>query len=724
MNLLAKERVSNVRKLSERIGETVTGIHEIHAHDAAQFELADFSERLGTIFDIRRRLFCKKFLMKFLNNFLAQLTPFFFFSIGGYLVILGNLSFGALVAVLAAYKDLQPLWKELLGYYQRLEDAKIKYGQLREQFMPADMLDVALLAPQEGLPEPLEGAVVASNLSLEEDEGAKVLGGVSLSIGVSEHVAVVGPGGSGKTELARLLARQLSPTGGQISIGDKKLATLPEAVTGHRVTYVDQEAYIRSGTIRDALLYGLKHYPVRPNAGGGQSEEDRRKKLDEAVSAGNSPFDIHDDWIDSDSIGAADDDALMDRMVAALAAVGLEDDVFQMGLRRVVDPLARPDFAEPVLEARTIVRRRLADPDLADLVEVFDKERFNTNASVAENILFGAPVGPTFAIETLGQAPYVNEILERTGLESDFLEMGRSIAALMVELFNDLPPGHEFFERFGFFDSEDLPAYQTILKHAASQGLDGIDEIDKARLSDLPFKLVPARHHLDMIDKDMQERILKARFAFAESLPAEALGAVEFFDAEAYNAANSIQDNILFGKVADAKVRSVARVGALLAEVVDGVGLRPAILDAGLDFDVGVAGKRLSAAQRQKLAIARSLLKRPQIMIVNEAAAAFDAATQATILAGVKKEIGDQGLIWVADDVANGKQFDQVLSMENGRLAGQAERGAAPEEADVAVEAEGAASGRSGSRPPPSGPASCRRAGLRRRPSPRPRAGP
>lgn len=57
-----------------------------------------------------------KFLMKSLHNFLSALTPFFLYSIGGYLVIDGRLSLGALIAVLAAYKDLSAPLRELFTY--------------------------------------------------------------------------------------------------------------------------------------------------------------------------------------------------------------------------------------------------------------------------------------------------------------------------------------------------------------------------------------------------------------------------------------------------------------------------------------------------------------------------------------------------------------------------------------------------------------------------------
>jgi putative ABC transport system ATP-binding protein len=675
VNLLGKERVKAVRKLSERLGETVTGAHEIHAHNAIQYELADYSHRLGGIFDIRRRIFLLKFFMKFINNFLAQLTPFFFFSVGGYQVIQGNLTFGSLVAVLGAYKDLQPMWKELLNYYQRMADARIKYDQLREQFMPAGMLEPDLIAPQEEPPDPITGAVVASNLSFEEDEGTKVIDGAAFSFNVDEHVAVVG--GSGKSELARLLARQLNPTAGQVTIGGQRLSEMPESITGRRLAYIDQEAYIRSGSIRDAMLYGLKYYPLRPAEYEGEEKSAFDKRHHESVISGNSSFDIDSDWVDYSSIGVSDEHQLIAAMMRTLKAVGLETDVFQFGLRRVIDPAKSPDLANRILEARAAVHARLRDAELADLVEVFDAKKFTANASIAENILFGTPVGDHLNIETLGSIPYVRETLERIGLEQEFIEIGREMAALMVEIFQDLPPGHEFFERFGFFESDDLPEYQRMVNQASNKGLGSLNEEDQARLQDLTFKIVPARHHVDFFDDKMQARVLEARAAFAEFLPEDLAHSVEFFDSDRYNAASSIQDNMLFGKTADTKVQSASRIADLLVEVIDQLDLRAVILDVGLDFDVGIAGKRLSGPQRQKIAIARGLLKQPQLMIVNEAAAVFDGATQVAIFEAVKRELDGRGLVWVADDVHDENAFDRILNVDHGRVREHSEQEAA-----------------------------------------------
>ena len=99
---LGRQRQLTARQLSGRIGELMEGITTIHAMDTSNYERADMSARLGRIFKIRYDLYQWKFMVKFLNNFLAQLTPFIFYAFGGYLTIQGQLDVGQLVAVINA----------------------------------------------------------------------------------------------------------------------------------------------------------------------------------------------------------------------------------------------------------------------------------------------------------------------------------------------------------------------------------------------------------------------------------------------------------------------------------------------------------------------------------------------------------------------------------------------------------------------------------------------
>jgi len=124
VNLLARERVAEIRRLGGELGDQAI---------LAEKENSRFREVGGSlkrIEIIRRRIHRTKFLMKALNNFLSALTPFFFYSIGGYLVIEGDLSLGSLVAILAAYKDFSAPLRELFRYYQSAEDVRIRYSEV------------------------------------------------------------------------------------------------------------------------------------------------------------------------------------------------------------------------------------------------------------------------------------------------------------------------------------------------------------------------------------------------------------------------------------------------------------------------------------------------------------------------------------------------------------------------------------------------------------------
>jgi len=126
VNRLARERVAEVRALSNTLGQT----EERSSRTKNLVEISEVAKSLKRIEVIRMNIYRSKFFIKMLNNFLMSLTPFFFFSIGGYLVIDGQLTLGALVAVLAAYKDFSTPLRELLSYYQRKEDARIRYLDL------------------------------------------------------------------------------------------------------------------------------------------------------------------------------------------------------------------------------------------------------------------------------------------------------------------------------------------------------------------------------------------------------------------------------------------------------------------------------------------------------------------------------------------------------------------------------------------------------------------
>ena len=671
VNALNKLRVRTIREVADRVHESAVGMVEIHANDTVKLQLTDFAHVLGRIYDIRFEVYRRKFFIKFLNNFIQQLTPFFFFSIGGYLVINGNLSLGALGAVLLAYKDLASPWKELLDYYQQKEDSRIKYEQIIEQFQPAGLADAQLLlAEPESIPR-LEGELFVSQLSLAEDDKSRVVDSVTFNVRLDEHVVIIGQSGSGKNELALLLARLTQPTGGRITIGGHNLAELPLAVVGRRIGYVGATPYLFAGTLRDNLLLGLRHRPIRAPEYDETTGRRRARQIEESRRSGNIDFDLEADWVDYASAGVANGEELSLRIAELLGRVDFGEDVYNFGLRWRIDPAAQPELTARFLEARHALACRLIADDITKLVETYDVEKYNTNASVAENLLFGTPIGPVFDFEALADNTYVLQILDKVGLTEDLVDIGRQVAEMMTEMFADLPPEHEFFEQFSFISAADLPEFAAILSAIDSGGGAALRREQRQKLLSLPFRLVAARHRLDVLDEGIQHRLLEARAAFRSDLPEEAKGQIEFFDAERYNAAASLQDNILFGKIAYGEADAPLRVPAVLSEVLDTLALRAMVIDVGLDYQVGSGGSRLSAGQRQRAAIARALLKRPDLLILNEATAALDGQAQAKVTQGLQQEMAGRGLIWVLHRASLARNFDRVLVMSGGKLQEQ-----------------------------------------------------
>ena len=122
INRLVQQRLLSVRKLSQLLSE---------ASDKKSYaERKQIRGFFGHLHGLRLQIFKTKYLMKAINNFIMNLTPFFFYTIGGYLVIEGKLSLGALVASLASYKDLASAIRELFNYYQSLQDARIRYREI------------------------------------------------------------------------------------------------------------------------------------------------------------------------------------------------------------------------------------------------------------------------------------------------------------------------------------------------------------------------------------------------------------------------------------------------------------------------------------------------------------------------------------------------------------------------------------------------------------------
>src|SRR5690606_36957659 len=217
----------------------------------------------------------------------------------------------------------------------------------------------------------------------------------------------------------------------------------------------------------------------------------------------------------------------------------------------------------------------------------------------------------------------------------------------------------------------ELPEYQALVGRIDAERLDSLREEDRLRLMSLPFKVIPSRHRLGVLTDEIEEKIIAARHRFAEELPPHLKDSIAFFDPEAYNPATTIQDNILFGKISFGYAQASEKIGAVLSQVVEEMSLRGTIIQVGLNFQVGSAGGRLSASQRQKLCIARAIMKHPDVLVLNQATASLDLGTQARLMRNILAEFENRAVIWSLDHAEKTLDFDCVMVLKSGRVAEQ-----------------------------------------------------
>lgn len=90
-----------------------------------------------------------------------------------------------------------------------------------------------------------------------------------------------------------------------------------------------------------------------------------------------------------------------------------------------------------------------------------------------------------------------------------------------------------------------------------------------------------------------------------------------------------------------------------------------------LDAQISQGGTNVSGGQRQRLSIARALVKKPQIYVFDDAFSALDVATDARLRAALAKETGDSAVLIVAQRVSTIRAADQIIVLEAGRIVGR-----------------------------------------------------
>jgi len=213
------------------------------------------------------------------------------------------------------------------------------------------------------------------------------------------------------------------------------------------------------------------------------------------------------------------------------------------------------------------------------------------------------------------------------------------------------------YENVNFGYAEGLPALKNILLHAhpgetiALVGATGAGKSTVVSLLPRFYELKEGDGHIYVDGKEIREYGVRAL--------RENIGLVT---QESFLFNGSIRENLLMGKPSATDVELWRAVGAANAhEFIER-------LPDKLESVVGERGVKLSVGEKQRLSIARALLKDPPILILDEATASVDTATERLIQEALEHLMANRTSIVIAHRLSTIVRADQILVLDHGRI--------------------------------------------------------
>lgn len=126
----------------------------------------------------------------------------------------------------------------------------------------------------------------------------------------------------------------------------------------------------------------------------------------------------------------------------------------------------------------------------------------------------------------------------------------------------------------------------------------------------------------------------------------------------------TIAENIRYGKedATDEEIRHAAKV----AQAADFI----SSMEGGYDAEISQGGSNVSGGQKQRLSIARALVRRPEIYVFDDSFSALDFKTDANLRAALREETTEATVLIVAQRVSTVMDADRIIVLDEGRIAG------------------------------------------------------
>jgi len=631
--------------------ETFSGIGDVRANQTYRFEEARFEGRNDESIKINMSLAKTAGLLKFFMKLIRWIGPLLVYFYGGLLCLKGEILVGSLIASIGVINSLYEPLDSFVNFLQEWQEVKVRFEKLDDY--------LCLAQESEILPGDKKAAVPTGSIFFEDvkfgfNDREMLLKDIKFETESGKKVAFVGTSGSGKSLTSALISRIYKPLGGHIFFGKENVDSIRLYDLRSKIGQVSQGPFLFNDTIKKNILYALL----------------RKKGADSSRL---------EEWIDFSLLDDIDSlEKLDEQILEIIKQVGLWDDIYELGLRSKLEgALATDDNKTKVIKARKLLLKDKLSRE-EQYLEHYDENKFMEYCSIIENITFC----PTPAIiEGFGSTKefsktHLNGQLKESGLLDKLFDIGIQLAREDNFLLENLyKKKSRLLEHLGFNRSQVEKRVQINQEIAIGQegsiNMKDLDQSQVADILDLAYTYIPGKSKQDLLDEKLKNDIIEVRRSFKNNLPQALEEKLKFFDLEKYLDSISIKENICFGSVNPLRQKANLLVNDLIKKITKDAGLDELILKLGVEFNVGERGNRLSGGQRQKVSIARIMLKNPSILILDEATASLDASSQARITELIRERFNGKTVISIAHRLNIVKNFDKIIVFDRGEIVQQ-----------------------------------------------------
>jgi ABC-type multidrug transport system fused ATPase/permease subunit len=258
---LSRKAQEEVGAMSAAVERALSAVRTIRASGATEREVAGIGSSAARAYDAGVRVARLEAMVSPIGSIAVQGAFLAVLGVGGYRVASGSISVAALVAfILYLFLLVMPLgqaihaWTQVqtgLGALSRIQEILALPPERAE--LP-ERGDARLPVPRRPDRTDAVPLLELDDVSFGYADGPEVLRGVSFTVPSGSRVALVGPSGAGKSTILALVEGFYPVSSGAIRWAGTDVRELPRAALRARLGYVEQEAPVLAGTIRDNLL--------------------------------------------------------------------------------------------------------------------------------------------------------------------------------------------------------------------------------------------------------------------------------------------------------------------------------------------------------------------------------------------------------------------------------------------------------------------------------------